>query len=880
MSRIQLLLSCLVSLSLGVVACQDDGPAEAEDTGLSTDATDVAADAEDASSDAGTQRLTRTEAPTGVDPNGHADVEASLSAGQVRAGKITGAQTGFLGVWAHCRTGDFKLYNADIEVCIQAESTNRFEVFSGGMLVDAKRAGQDGDDVIDSVMPLVGLGTQRAESVEVVRDGSQGGPAVIRVEGTDVPIAHLVGVLGGQLGQRPGVDITTEYRLAPDSDTVEIVTWFANPNDGGRFFQFGDWFSWGDRGRLWTPGRGVGAPTGSYGWLASLTADRSYGWIIEHPKAEELGLSAQGLPWAGSKVTSAELEAGDQTAWRRWFVVGDGTLASIRQRAAELRDEPIEASRRTLEIFDGSSPAADRRVRVYRGGDPVSWGVSDENGQVEMLLAGGEHRVVVQGWHGGSSVEKQVTIDQDTHRIDIAPAGQLSLETTLASEGSVAPAQVFITGGGRFERSFDGTLDVPFAPGSYRVVAYRGPEYDAAEADIEITAGQQTDQSLALERSVDTAGWIAGDFHQHMEPSLDSTATVEGRALENAALGVEFFATTDHEAVTDLAPVITQLGLDAFTTTIAGVEISPIETHVGLYPMRYQPDLRGRGTLPLAVLDGQEPQRRLIPELVELARQEPQDPVVQLNHARRNTSGMLELVGFDPEVGPHVIDDVRFTLDFDTMEVINRFDNACRLFADWSGLLNGGRRLTGLGNSDTHSLSGEVGVPRNYMHIDKPAADVSVDDVRTALRQGRVTVGAHAFIDFEDGTVPGDTVSATAGAETTFQVRVQTPNWSEIDTLVAVVNGEVVAQFDSTTEAADHLDFQQDVPIVVDEDAWVVFFAHGPAPSGPVPTGKPAVAFTNPVYLDVDGDANTDGDPWEAPGTGALSLDAVDAFCN
>ncbi len=143
-----------------------------------------------------------------------------------------------------------------------------------------------------------------------------------------------------------------------------------------------------------------------------------------------------------------------------------------------------------------------------------------------------------------------------------------------------------------------------------------------------------------------------------------------------------------------------------------------------------------------------------------------------------------------------------------------------------------------------------------------------------------MTVGAHAFIDFGDGKLPGDTLTTTAGSSLDFQVRVQTPDWSQADKLIAVVNGEVVDIFDRPGDATEHLDFDQSVSMVFDEDAWVVFFAYGASPSGEVRSGKPVVAFTNPIYVDVDGDADSDGQDWEAPGARALSLGAVNQFCN
>ncbi len=884
---------CLAGFAL-LVACGDPDPSGGADAGITqdgggdaTDATggpDAAGDA-DAQPDAGPGGLVRTPPRDGVNPDGHPDVFEDLSTGQARAGRIDTEETGFTGIWSHCRQGDFRLYNAEIEVCIQQEASNRFEVLTGGMIVDAKRVDDSSDEVLDFVRPLVGFGTARAESIEVVRDGSEGGPAVVRIESVDSPIAHLVGVIGNGLADDQDVEITTEFRLAPDSDTVEMVTWYRNPNDGTRVFPIGDWFGYGDRTQLWTPGRGMGAPEGSYGWLGSVGEHSSYGWVTPDEEAQELGLSSQGLPWAGSRSRGVRLEKGDEQAWQRWFVVGDGSLETIRRRALELRgetDEAFDAEPHTITVqTDDGDPVKNRGVLVELDGEPVTWGRTDADGQVDLWLADGDYTLTVEAWDAGSPFEREVQLPaDDTLTID-TPA-TLTLVTSDADSLENLTSRVVVNGGtGHSTFAANGVAQMKLAPGAYEVVVTHGPEFGAAALSVDLGPGDSHEESVALTRAFGTDGWLSGDFHQHMEPSLDSTARVEKRLLENAAMDVDIAVSTDHEAVTDLFPLIEELGLEGQLTTFAGVEVSPLETHVGMYPMDYDQTKPGGGSIRLAYLDdNDELQRRLIPEVVQIARGLPSDPVIQLNHSRRSTSGMLELVDFDPEVGPDAVDDRRFTLDFDTMEITNRFGDTCKLFADWSGLLNAGYRFTGLGNSDTHGLSGESGLPRNFLRIDKTVEEVSAADIRAALRGGQVTVGAHAFIDFADATLPGDVIEAQAGEDVDVRVRVQTPDWAQADRLLVVVNGQVVEELARPAGATAHLDFDQTISVNVDEDSWVAFFADGPRPEAMIGSSKPVLAFTNPIYIDVDGDTDGDGQLWEAPGVRSLSLEAVDQFCN
>ncbi len=869
-------LMCVLVVAAG---CSDDdgnngaadtGPPDAVDTGGDADAGDVG-DTGDTSGP-----LERTEPQEGVDADG-LDPTAELTEGEVRAGKITDGDTGFTGIWAHCKAGDFKLYNADIAVCIQGETTNRMEMFTGGKLVDAQRIGGPTQDVLDGVFPLAGFGTMQAESVDVIRDGSDGEAAVIRVEGLDVPMAYVIGVIPGLFDERKGLEMTLEYRLEPDSDAIEMVTWYTNPQDGRRVFGIGDWFGWGDRARLWTPSAGFESLANNYRWMAGVGEGHSYAWVADED-ASDLGLQAQGLPFVASQVRGGSLQMGEEEAYRRWFVVGDGTLDYVRRRAGDLTDEQVAGESRTIliETADGE-PVTDKWVTVSDESGALTAGLTGENGETSLMLPDGELTFTVESWDGADPVEATRTVDGDAVSLELPTPGRITISVNDTNANPMH-AYVRLNGGGNWDGVvLDGEHSLTVVPGTYNVVARHGPEWEGATAQVEVAANESKQVDLILEHSVNTDGWISADLHQHMEPSPDSAAHIEARVKENVGLGVEFAVPTDHDVVSNLQPFIDALGLTQDIGTFSGVEISPLATHVGLYPMTFQRDKRGRGTVPLAVLTDGEPTRRLIPEVVDIARTLSSDPVVQLNHARRDSSGMLELVNFEPELGPDAVVDSRFFSTFDTMEIVNRFENTCRLFGDWSGFLNYGLTPTGLANSDEHGLSGSTGVPRNYLMIDKEPSAVTAEDARVALRDGRVVSGANGFISIDEAN-PGDLIS-TNGDPVDLTVTVQTPSWASATNLVVVANGEELDAVTATDDPSALEDFNETFTLTVTEDSWVVFFAFGPEPSGPVSSRAETVLFTNPVYIDIDGDADSDGNAFEAPGLRTINLPTVDLFC-
>lgn len=867
-------------------ACSDTSNDATPDVGITQDATGEkdATPQQDADADADADSVAvdpykRTEAQPGVAPQGAADVETPLEDGQARVGKISGEQTDFSGVWAQCRTGDFKLYNSKIIVCIQAESTNLFEFYSGAMIVDARRVDGPREDTLGQVLPMLGLGTTLTSRVEVIRDGSDGGAAVLRATATDVGIAHIYGLLGQSLGNPLRVNVVTEYRLEPDSDTVEIVSWYHNENTGARSFQAGDWFGYGDRGVVFVENQGEQAPQGEFSWLASLAPERSYGWVADAGSmASGLALGALDIPWIGAQGAQFRLAAGEEKALRRWFVVGDGTLADIRERAAALRGDSLAGQRRTLRVqTDAGEPVVGHWVRVFQGDTPLEQGLTDAQGDVVLHLEDAEYTLEIDGFAAGATFERSLSVEGPAQTVTVDTPGTLRLDISEAGVSTKPTVRVVVRGGSGWAGvALHGELELKLAPGSYQVAISHGSEYDALSFPVEIVAGEVAQQSQQIQRAFETDGWLSGDFHQHMEPSIDSTVRVDDRLLENAAAGVELVVSTDHEVISDLSPLLSKYGLEDVMRTFAGAEVSPIDTHVGMYPLERDVNKRGNGSIQLAYLDDEGNQsRRLIPEVLQIARALPSDPVLQLNHARNSSSGMFEQVGFDPELGPDAVDDARFSTDFDVIEIINRYDDTCELLADWSGLLNAGIRLTGLGNSDTHDLSGESGLPRNFLRIDKAPRDVTEEDLRAVLRAGQVTVGSHAFIDFSDGKLPGDLIEVVPGEAVEFNVRVRTPAWAQADHLFALVNGEVVAVRERAASAGEYVDFDEAISLTFSQDSWVVFFSFGQRPSAPFTTSKRVIAFTNPIFVDTDANARFD-----APGPRPLALSAIDPLCD
>ncbi|RAL22293.1 hypothetical protein DL240_10600 [Lujinxingia litoralis] len=875
---------------MGAVGCSDE-PQGNQDGGPGDVGTDVGNDAGDAG-DAGPWACTGEpcviEDPyalvppqPGVDPDGGPAPEVGPAAGEARVWRIGEEGTGFEGVWSHCRQGDFMFANAEVRICVQQAEGGRYETYTGGKIVDAHRVGQQGDDVLDMAIPLIGFGTASADRVEVVRDGSDGGVAVLRIIGTDIELAHISGVLGQRFGNPLGLEVITEYRLAPDAVSLEMVSFVKAPPGRSPSPQLGEWLAYGDRARTWTPGLGFGTGRQAMPWLGAIGPDRSFGLAFEETASPLAIASSQGIPYAEMRIAGGKLSDSEPSIVRRFFMVGDGTLDSLRVEGARLHGETPDWEPVNLRVVDtAGAPVEGVELLITAGEEAFTVATTDAQGSAEVLLTPGlGYQARLTDFAGPLTLERTFEADGEPVEFVISEVGRIHLTVTEEGSGASLPARARFVGDGADFTLYvaDGELQAVVPAGSYQVVLTRGMEYDVKVIDVEIVAGEEASYSASLVHGVETDGWISADFHQHMEPSIDSEVHVRDRVLENVTQGLELVVPTDHEVVTDLSGVIEALGLQQYVSTFPGVEISPVYSHFNLYPFPYDPDRRGRGSIELAyrdAIDGEVYLRRM-PEVVSIARGFENPPLVQMNHPR-SSSGMFSHVNYDPELGPDAVTHEDFVADIDAVEVINRFGDVCLVLADWSGLLNSGRRVTGLGNSDSHRANGEAGVPRNFLHIDAAPGAIEADEVKQVMLAQQVSVGSHAFIDFGDGRLPGDEIEAASGEEVSFSVRVQTPDWAQAERLFVIVNGSVVETIERSAEPGARLDFEETLELSFDEDSWVVFWVDGPPPSGSVSYSERVLAFTNPVYVKVSG-----AESWQAPGARALDLGAINTgYCS
>ncbi len=158
---------------------------------------------------------------------------------------------------------------------------------------------------------------------------------------------------------------------------------------------------------------------------------------------------------------------------------------------------------------------------------------------------------------------------------------------------------------------------------------------------------------------------------------------------------------------------------------------------------------------------------------------------------------------------------------------------------NWMQLLNLGRRIPGVVNTDAHYNFHGSGWLRNYLKspTDDPAAIKALDVVHAAER-GHLVMSSGPFLEVKFSAtgstlaevIPGDDLAAL-GRKLTLKVRVQCPNWFDVDRVQVFLNGRPEQSLNFTRQstpdrfASGVMKFDQEFPLTLDRDAHVIVAA-------------------------------------------------------
>lgn len=383
-------------------------------------------------------------------------------------------------------------------------------------------------------------------------------------------------------------------------------------------------------------------------------------------------------PKPGQTWTSiAELEAANRAI--------DGSPGVVNaidaDRGVELREDGDFAT--ALPPGDWVLVARDAQGIVF--GTPVSVRIEADKRQVALLSLPTPARVRVRVTDAaGQALPAKVTVqaldaagklvEGDANRRVYADQGRL---------GSGVEAIAYASAG---------DADVPLAPGRYRIVVSHGPEYGIHDLrDVTLREGQELPITARLVQQIDSRGWISGDFHLHQRPSFDSGMALDKRVRTIVAEGVDYAAATDHDVVTDFAPIIRQLGLERWLKSVVGVEVSTLDIgHYIGFPFKYKElDVPSHGSIDWYCMASDRLIDAIVFDRSGFASKDDR-PTTIVAHPRDGFLGWADQIGLNPytltrmrsdndtEAGRALDTSVFRTTacDFDTLEVLNgkRFD--------------------------------------------------------------------------------------------------------------------------------------------------------------------------------------------------------------
>ena len=378
----------------------------------------------------------------------------------------------------------------------------------------------------------------------------------------------------------------------------------------------------------------------------------------------------------------------------------------------------------------------------------------------------------------------------------------------------------------------DAQLVLP-AGGTYRIIASRGTEWSIDSQVVTTEAGTPVAPlEFSLAHVAPAEGYIASEYHVHQLGSPDSTVSNERRIASMLAEGVELFASTDHDFVSDLQPLIQSLGVQRHVRNIPGIEVTPfVYGHFNAWPV--QPDLLSPNYGAIDWAQGQSGYA-MIPDEIFAAMRARGAEMVQVNHPRsKNPAGASFQQFFDragliydyemrqihTTLGPVLnswlrLPEVSLWSDsFNALEVWNgvgvgdtnqdgvrEITSMDLVMRDWFNFLSMGLVVTPIGSSDTHkAFLDPAGMPRTYVRVANDAPEtiesgsVVLDVMDTlggqASRDVVLTNGPHIQLSRagETASVIGETLAGEAGT-ISFDLRVLSPTWAEIDTVEVFAN--------------------------------------------------------------------------------------------
>lgn len=809
---------------------------------------------------------------------GHPDPFGAAAQGKARAARIR--DQAWIRQPSNARQkvqlGDLLLINDKIAVYIEDTGLSDGYQALGGEILAIEPVGSDGKPSGTSQYGETILAFSRQavgpERVTVLSDGSDGKAAVVRVAGLLSNIPFLTEGFGSLLNQEYNLPAALDYVLEPGSERLRVKLSLMNPSgdavdisnlQGAGFFHSA-------RSQRFTPESGYAEPTDLAKWVGFDNPGASFAmrWLGGQLSFALARSGFELYRMSGLKMAACESKTLDYV---EWIASGPG----IDNLRAAIRRVDGDSSWRTLtgavtESGGGAVSGALVHLRSATGAY-LSRVSTDARGQFAIQVPGEPvDLLVTQGGYAISTAQR-VMPAESTAAIALPQNGRLVVHARDSVSKQALPVRIQIipdvavpkfsaemgidqeyNGRAAVEFSPTGEAAIALRPGQHRVLVSHGFEWEILDQKVMITAGKDTELTAELLHSVDSTGVMCADFHIHSYYSADSSDGVSLKVKSAIADGLEIPVSSEHEWIVDFQPLIKELGLDSWAFGFSSEEFTTFTWgHFGIVPISVRPEKVNNGAVPWI---GMKP-----PEVFHNISQLPEKPVLIINHPRSDSfGGYFTSVDYQPSTGTG--DPELWSSEFEAIEVFNDSDfdsNRDQSVKDWFSMLNAGRKVWAVGNSDSHSVrNSPIGYPRTCFRFghDDPKR-LSAAGVRDVLRagQGVVSGGLYMTVSGPGGMGPGDTVPSSADPAE-FHIVVQAPGWLSASRLEVLLNGETERTVELQEVVTGGSGHRYEATVTLKRSArpqnWVVFHAKAVGRDlSPIYPGRNPFAVSNPIFF-------------------------------
>ncbi len=649
--------------------------------------------------------------------------------------------------------------------------------------------------------------------------------------------------------------------------------------------------------------------------LGSRHREATISYGLEAPRARLRRADGSEAPLAGFKIGGREFTMfgaftrpfpGFWTSKPGAFSFALGQLFDLDVGETFLFDQPIavsaraEASPFSDALYDGHTVTGQLDTNEAgivvsdRAGNPLTFARPDSDGSFAFRLPGEVNEfdlAVTTNW-GTHRISASAHGDHAMGRLDTGAPALLRLPTGNAMSllfmrekdqhvfhSEMIPLTLagerLLTGPESLRLSLAGIDTDPavveLPPGSYRILASRGPEFGVTQASLTLKAGEETRLQIATpQRAVETPGLIGVDFHVHSGVSFDSSLQPRQRVRDFIAHGGEVLVPTEHNISYDLRGIIDEMGLSHRLHSFPGVEITGMVRseatpttigHSNVFPV----DVR-----PQAFMGGAPPaEGKRLGSVIERYKKRYPQSIFQLNHPR-GLEGGDDLTFFDHLSVGSAFDPTQplaaasnqsllqvlpgstyRDIDFDALELLN--GASMELYAlvrqDWFALLQQNHYKVATANSDSHISHELVAYPRSYVAVnnDDPS-QIETTSIVNALGRGALYGSTGPILEVQLGDKgPGETLQGRQGV---LRVAVRSAPWINADELRIWLNGEPWRTVPLTESGVYETD------VAVEKDSFLFVEVAGAASDiyRSLLPGYQPFAFANPIFIDVAGD--------------------------